>query len=152
MFVTVHMLHALPLHNLNRDQSGLPKSQFDGGVQRARLSSQALKRAARSAYLGTRTGRSLRTKNATDLATQIAVEYAATKKLTFDENAGRAAIKKVVDGLAKAEKTATDDKGKTAADVSSTRSRRRTTSCSSPRVELRSSAARLSTGSRTAAS
>jgi CRISPR system Cascade subunit CasC len=118
MFVTVHILHALPLHNLNRDQSGLPKSQFDGGVQRARLSSQALKRAARSTYLErARTGTSLRTKNATDLVLALAVDYATTKGLPFDEKTGRASIKKVVDGLAKAEKTARDDKPETASDV-----------------------------------
>lgn len=118
MFVTVHMLHALPLHNLNRDQSGLPKSQFDGGVQRARLSSQALKRAARSAYLGAGTGTSLRTKNATNLALTVAMEYAATKGLPFDEKTGRAAIKKVVDGLAKTERTArTDTQPEPTADV-----------------------------------
>lgn len=118
MFVTVHILHALPLHNLNRDQSGLPKSQFDGGVQRARLSSQALKRAARSTYLeGARTGASLRTKNATDLALALAVDYATTKGLPFDEKTGRASIKKVVDGLAKAEKTARDDTTETASDI-----------------------------------
>jgi len=103
-FVTVHLLHALPLHNLNRDQSGLPKSQFDGGVQRARLSSQALKRAARSAYLGSGTGTSLRTKNAADIALGHAVAFAQSKDLPFDEKTGRAAIKKVVDGLAKATK------------------------------------------------
>ncbi|WP_168581963.1 type I-E CRISPR-associated protein Cas7/Cse4/CasC [Gephyromycinifex aptenodytis] len=49
-FVTGHILITLPLHNLNRDSNGLPKSQFDGGVQRGRLSSQSLKRAARQAY------------------------------------------------------------------------------------------------------
>ncbi|MCH8611570.1 type I-E CRISPR-associated protein Cas7/Cse4/CasC [Arsenicicoccus dermatophilus] len=49
-FVTCHVIVTLPLHNLNRDSNGLPKSQFDGGVQRARLSSQSLKRAARQAY------------------------------------------------------------------------------------------------------
>ena len=49
-FITVHILRALPMHNLNRDQNGLPKSQFDGGIQRARLSSQSIKRPARIAF------------------------------------------------------------------------------------------------------
>ncbi|WP_277869190.1 hypothetical protein [Nocardioides houyundeii] len=34
-FITVHTVTALPLHNMNRDQSGLPKSQFDGGSSAA---------------------------------------------------------------------------------------------------------------------
>lgn len=46
-FVTVHQLIALPFHNLNRDESGAPKTVTEGGVVRARLSSQSLKRAAR---------------------------------------------------------------------------------------------------------
>lgn len=49
-FVTTHVLVTLGMHNLNRDGNGLPKSQFDGGVQRARLSSQAIKRGARTLY------------------------------------------------------------------------------------------------------
>lgn len=105
-FVTLHILHALPLHNLNRDQSGQPKSLFDGGVQRGRLSSQALKRAARVAYAGTHTGRSIRTRDAVSVALAEAVDYAQSNGLPFDEKKGRAAIKKVIDGLAKNAKDA----------------------------------------------
>lgn len=109
-FLTVHILHELPLHNMNRDQSGQPKSQFDGGVQRARLSSQALKRAARVSYLGSNTGTSVRTRDAVGITLDRAVEYAAAQNLPFNEKAGRAAIKKVIDGLAKADKPAKGDK------------------------------------------
>jgi CRISPR system Cascade subunit CasC len=49
-FLTVHTLTALPWHNLNRDESGAPKQVTEGGVTRARLSSQSLKRAARVAF------------------------------------------------------------------------------------------------------
>lgn len=49
-FITIHTLFALPLHNLNRDDSGLPKSLTQGGVARGVLSSQSLKRAARMAF------------------------------------------------------------------------------------------------------
>ena len=48
--VTIHTLTALPLHNLNRDESGAPKQITEGGVTRARLSSQSIKRAARIAF------------------------------------------------------------------------------------------------------
>ncbi len=49
-FLTVHTLTALPWHNLNRDENGSPKQLTEGGVTRARLSSQSLKRAARIGF------------------------------------------------------------------------------------------------------
>lgn len=49
-FLTVHSLTALPYSNVNRDDLGRPKSVLEGGVERARISSQALKRAARLDY------------------------------------------------------------------------------------------------------
>ena len=48
--LTVHTLTALPWHNLNRDENGAPKQVTEGGVTRARLSSQSLKRAARVGF------------------------------------------------------------------------------------------------------
>lgn len=103
-FVTVHVVNVLPLHNLNRDQNGLPKSQFDGGVQRARLSAQSLKRAARVAYRDLGHDESLRTRQAIEETLKVAVAYATQNELPFDEAAGKAAIKKVIDGLFKSEK------------------------------------------------
>jgi len=49
-YLTLHMLNALPWHNMNRDANGRPKRLKQGGVERAMLSSQSLKRAARVAY------------------------------------------------------------------------------------------------------
>ena len=49
-YLTVHTLTALPPHNLNRDENGAPKQVTEGGVTRARLSSQSLKYAARIAF------------------------------------------------------------------------------------------------------
>src|SRR5690606_3352245 len=49
-YLTVHTLTALPWHNLNRDENGAPKQVTEGGVTRARLSSQSLKRAARVGF------------------------------------------------------------------------------------------------------
>lgn len=49
-YLTLHVLSALPWHNLNRDERGMPKTLTQGGVTRAMLSSQSLKRAARLAY------------------------------------------------------------------------------------------------------
>jgi CRISPR system Cascade subunit CasC len=51
MFLDIHALQTVPPSNLNRDDTGAPKSAVYGGVPRARVSSQAWKRATR-AYLG----------------------------------------------------------------------------------------------------
>jgi len=45
--VEVHILQPVPPANLNRDDTGSPKDALFGGVRRARISSQAQKRAAR---------------------------------------------------------------------------------------------------------
>lgn len=47
LYVDIHVLQDIPPANLNRDDSGSPKSAIYGGVQRLRVSSQAWKRAAR---------------------------------------------------------------------------------------------------------
>jgi CRISPR system Cascade subunit CasC len=61
-FVQLHLLTAYPPSNLNRDDSGRPKTAIMGGVQRLRISSQSLKRAWRTSdvfaeVLGTRVGK-----------------------------------------------------------------------------------------------
>ncbi|MFJ2705912.1 type I-E CRISPR-associated protein Cas7/Cse4/CasC [Streptomyces sp. NPDC087428] len=46
----VHILQTVPPSNLNRDDTGSPKSAVYGGVRRSRVSSQAWKRATRTAF------------------------------------------------------------------------------------------------------
>lgn len=46
----IHILHTLPPSNVNRDDSGSPKTATYGGVRRARVSSQSWKRAVRLAF------------------------------------------------------------------------------------------------------
>lgn len=46
-FIQLHLLTAYAPANLNRDESGRPKTAFMGGVERLRVSSQSLKRAWR---------------------------------------------------------------------------------------------------------
>ncbi|GAA3762659.1 CRISPR system Cascade subunit CasC [Spinactinospora alkalitolerans] len=61
----LHVLQTVPPSNINRDDTGAPKTAIYGGVRRARVSSQAWKRATRLAFdslldpgeLGTRTKR-----------------------------------------------------------------------------------------------
>jgi CRISPR system Cascade subunit CasC len=61
-FLQLHLLTTYPASNLNRDDSGRPKTVTFGGTDRLRISSQSLKRAWRTSgvfadRLGTRTGR-----------------------------------------------------------------------------------------------
>ncbi|MFF0725610.1 type I-E CRISPR-associated protein Cas7/Cse4/CasC [Streptomyces sp. NPDC004134] len=48
--VDIHILQTVPPSNLNRDDTGSPKTATYGGVQRARVSSQAWKRATREQF------------------------------------------------------------------------------------------------------
>lgn len=48
----IHVLQTVPPSNLNRDDTGSPKTARFGGVVRARVSSQAWKRATRTAFAG----------------------------------------------------------------------------------------------------
>ncbi len=50
LFVDFHILQDIPPANLNRDDSGSPKTAEYGGVTRLRVSSQAWKRATRRAF------------------------------------------------------------------------------------------------------
>ncbi|MCL2595420.1 MAG: type I-E CRISPR-associated protein Cas7/Cse4/CasC, partial [Promicromonosporaceae bacterium] len=67
--VDIHILQTVPPSNLNRDDTGSPKTATYGGVRRARVSSQAWKKATRDAFdayldeseLGTRTKRVVET-------------------------------------------------------------------------------------------
>lgn len=82
--IDVHILQTVPPSNLNRDDTGSPKTAIYGGVRRARVSSQAWKRAVRLSFkdllstedLGERTRRvgeaiaELIAKQAPDLADQ----------------------------------------------------------------------------------
>ena len=64
-FLDVHVIHAVPFSNLNRDNLGTPKQMVFGGTTRARISSQCTKRAARlwlENSSNTSLGRALRTR------------------------------------------------------------------------------------------
>ncbi len=50
LYVDVHILQSVPPSNLNRDDAGTPKQAMYGGARRARVSSQAWKRAARKSF------------------------------------------------------------------------------------------------------
>lgn len=48
--IDIHILQTVPPSNINRDDTGSPKTATYGGVRRARVSSQAWKRATRTAF------------------------------------------------------------------------------------------------------
>lgn len=48
--IDIHILQTVPPSNVNRDDTGSPKTAIFGGVRRARVSSQAWKRATRTAF------------------------------------------------------------------------------------------------------
>ena len=51
MLIEIHMLKNFPASNLNRDDTGAPKTAMFGGVMRGRISSQCLKRSWRTSKL-----------------------------------------------------------------------------------------------------
>jgi len=101
-FVQLHLLISYPPSNLNRDDTGQPKTALLGGVERLRISSQSLKRAWRTSDvfakalgdlpIGTRTKRlgvevydgllagGVGKKQAEAWASEIAKVYGAAKK------------------------------------------------------------------------
>ncbi|MFQ6197742.1 type I-E CRISPR-associated protein Cas7/Cse4/CasC [Streptomyces sp. NPDC000405] len=50
IILDIHILQNVPPSNMNRDDTGTPKSAYYGGVRRARVSSQAWKRATRKRF------------------------------------------------------------------------------------------------------
>lgn len=50
MFIDIHILQSVPPSNINRDDTGSPKTAVFGGTRRARVSSQSWKRAARKYF------------------------------------------------------------------------------------------------------
>lgn len=49
-YIDIHVLQTVPPSNINRDDTGSPKTAVFGGVRRARVSSQAWKRAIRADF------------------------------------------------------------------------------------------------------
>lgn len=70
-YLDVHILQSVPPSCINRDDTGSPKSAMYGGVRRARVSSQAWKRATRKAFetLLAQDELGVRTKRVTDMVT-----------------------------------------------------------------------------------
>lgn len=76
--VDIHVVQTVPPSNINRDDTGSPKSAVYGGVRRARVSSQAWKRATRDAFDGLldRSELGVRTKQVVELVAERITERA----------------------------------------------------------------------------
>jgi len=70
--IDIHVLQTVPPSNVNRDDTGSPKTAVYGGVRRARVSSQAWKRATRLAFesLVDKTSLGVRTKRVVELVAE----------------------------------------------------------------------------------
>lgn len=117
-YLTIHSLTALPWHNLNRDDRGLPKSMREGGYQRGMLSAQSLKRAARINFessIPTAEG-SIRSRKLDEEAVKNAKSLAQKRGSGFDEtNAlkeAKSLIKKLTASDPKEKLTASDPEEK----------------------------------------
>lgn len=80
--IGIHVLHSVPVGCINRGEDGLPKSSVIGGVRRARISSQAQKRAVRENLRETGFETAYRTKKVKDL---IAQEIADIQGVELDD-------------------------------------------------------------------
>lgn len=70
LFVDIHVIETLPPSCVNRDDLGSPKTAFYGGVTRARVSSQAWKRAVRREFEAMQEEIGQRTKHLSHLLTE----------------------------------------------------------------------------------
>ncbi|SES04423.1 CRISPR system Cascade subunit CasC [Propionibacterium cyclohexanicum] len=52
-YLDIHVLQSVPPSNVNRDDTGAPKTALYGGIRRARVSSQAWKKAVRKSFKDT---------------------------------------------------------------------------------------------------
>ncbi|MFJ9636786.1 type I-E CRISPR-associated protein Cas7/Cse4/CasC [Streptomyces sp. NPDC101178] len=81
----IHILQTVPPSNLNRDDTGTPKSATYGGVRRSRVSSQAWKRATREAFA------ELLDSSELGIRTKKVVEVLADRVMALDTSLTRAA-------------------------------------------------------------
>ena len=85
LYLDVHVLQAVPPSCINRDDTGSPKTAIYGGVTRARVSSQAWKRAMRCMF------KDIFSQEQIGLRTKKAVELVAKEleNLGYEGNTGK---------------------------------------------------------------
>lgn len=95
LVIDIHALQSLPPSNINRDDTGAPKSAVFGGVPRQRVSSQSWKRAMRKEFEHSMPAGTVgfRTKFAADLVVKKIVEISGEAGEVWDEERASAATK-----------------------------------------------------------
>lgn len=83
LFLDIHAIQTLPPSNINRDDTGSPKTAQYGGVRRARVSSQAWKKAMRDYFYSNSEQTNV------GVRTLKIVDYIADKIVEIDENISR---------------------------------------------------------------
>lgn len=93
LVIDIHALQSLPPSNINRDDTGAPKSAVFGGVPRQRVSSQSWKRAIRADFEDTlgREAVGYRTKRVADLVANRIQELTAEAGERWDDDRAGAA-------------------------------------------------------------
>lgn len=118
LFVDVHVLQNLPPSNINRDDTGSPKTAQYGGVSRARVSSQSWKRAMREYFKAFGGLRNVGTR------TLEIVQYVADEIQKIDATVERAeAMQKAEEAFNKAGVKTKDQKAKALFFISSTQAK-----------------------------
>lgn len=108
LYIDINVLQTVPASNINRDETGAPKTALYGGVSRARVSSQSWKRAVRKAFaancmdIGIRTEKfpQLLIDKICELDANIAYDDAVNKATTMLDKApkkknGKAVVTKI---------------------------------------------------------
>lgn len=90
MFIDVSAIQTVPSNNINRDDTGSPKTALYGGVLRARVSSQAWKRAMRDEFQKLLPEGSLGVR--TKLAVELIAKRISEKNPELDERAQELAV------------------------------------------------------------
>ncbi|HEY9575533.1 MAG TPA: type I-E CRISPR-associated protein Cas7/Cse4/CasC [Lachnospiraceae bacterium] len=103
LFMDVHVIQTLPPSNINRDDTGSPKTAQYGGVRRARVSSQSWKRAMRQYFLehGDKANVGIRSLKI--------VDYVADKIQELDSTVERETAMKLADMVINAAQVKTKD-------------------------------------------
>lgn len=96
LFVDIHVIQTVPPSNVNRDDTGSPKTAMYGGVRRARVSSQSWKRAMRKYFYENSAQKNV------GVRTLEVVEYIKEKILELDgsiaENKAKELAGSVIEG------------------------------------------------------
>ncbi|AWB82407.1 type I-E CRISPR-associated protein Cas7/Cse4/CasC [Corynebacterium yudongzhengii] len=99
--LTINIVSAIPFSNLNRDDTGTPKRINQGGVMRALLSSQSIKRGIRKRYEDASQKASVRSGELSEAIAQRAVELVPET----DGNKALKEAKKIINKLTKGSET-----------------------------------------------